>query len=86
MLVAAIALSVAAPAAAQRGGRGRFQGAGGERGSSGRGMMDNKFEAAAPDIGESLPAITVYDEAGNPVTLDSLLEGHYSVVVLGCLT
>ena len=86
LLVAVIVLSAAAPAAAQRGGRGRFQGMDRERGFSARDMVNSKFDVAAPAIGESMPDITVYDEAGKPVSLKNLLEGHYSVVVLGCLT
>ena len=85
LLVAAFALSIAAPAAAQRSGGGRFQGMDRDR-FSGREVVNGRFEAVAPGIGESMPDITAYADAGNPVSLEKRLEGHYSVVVLGCLT
>ncbi len=86
LVVAVIALSIAAPATAQRGGGGRSQGMGRDRGFSSRDMVNSKFDTVAPGIGESMPDITVYDDAGNSVSLEKLFAGHYSVVVLGCLT
>ena len=85
-LVALIAtLSVAAPTLAQRGQR-RGSGMGRDQGFSGRQMVNRSFEAVAPGIGESMPDIIVHDERGNAIALRQLLSGHYSVVVLGCLT
>ena len=45
-----------------------------------------RFEAAAPDIGEPMPELTVYDRDGKTLALSELLQGHYTVIVLGCLT
>ncbi len=86
LLVAVIVLSIAPPAIAQGGVRERLQGIDRGQGFSGRDMMNRKFDAVAPGIGESMPDITVYDDAGNPVSLEKLLQGHHSVVILGCLT
>ena len=45
-----------------------------------------RFEAAAPAVGESLPELAVYDAGGEERQLGELLQGHYTVIVLGCLT
>jgi hypothetical protein len=44
------------------------------------------FEADAPKIGEPLPAITIYDDLGNPVNVRDLAPENYKVLILGCLT
>ncbi len=45
-----------------------------------------RFEATAPAVGEPLPDLAVYDAAGEERQLRKLLQGHYTVIVLGCLT
>ena len=44
------------------------------------------FEANAPQVGESLPDITVHDDLGNLVNIRELGNENYKVLVLGCLT
>ena len=85
-LIMVLALALAAPATslAQRQ-RGR-QGAGRGQGFGGGGGMFQNFEVVAPDIGEAMPDVVVYDNEGMPHRLPDLLRGHYSVVILGCLT
>lgn len=53
---------------------------------SGRDAVTERFLAAAPAIGEPMPDLVVYDESGEEVRLRKLLEQHYTVLVLGCLT
>ncbi len=55
-------------------------------GRSASGMFDQRFEEAAPAIGEPMPDLTVYDAGGAERQLGQLLQGHYTVIVLGCLT
>lgn len=38
-----------------------------------------------PQVGTTLPSVTVFDERGEPFSTDRL-RGHYSVLVFGCLT
>ena len=45
-----------------------------------------RFEATAPAVGEPLPDLAVYDAGGEKRRLGQLLQGHYTVIVLGCLT
>ena len=59
---------------------------GGRRPSGGRGFVTQRFLETAPDIGEPMPEATVYDADGKTHELGELLKGHYSVLVLGCLT
>ena len=76
------ALAAPASAAAQRGGRqrmGRGQGPGG-------GAAARNFDAVAPKVGEPMPDVLVYDDEGTSHRLPELLRGHYSVLILGCLT
>ncbi len=80
----AVALAAPATSLAQRQ-RGR-QGSGRGQGFGGGGGMFQNFEAVAPDIGEAMPDVVVYDDEGMPHRLPDLLRGHYSVVILGCLT
>ena len=51
-----------------------------------RQQATSRFEAAAPAIGESLPDLALYDASGKEQRLGALLQGHYTVIVLGCLT
>ena len=55
-------------------------------GRSASGMFDQRFEEAAPAIGEPMPDLTVYDAEGEALRLRELLRDHYTVLVLGCLT
>lgn len=48
--------------------------------------LAERFEAAAPEIGEPVPDLSVYDADGKRVAFRDLVEGHFSVVVFGCLT
>lgn len=49
--------------------------------------VTQRFLAAAPDVGETLPAdLEVFTAAGEKVQLRSLLRGHHTVLVMGCLT
>ncbi len=52
----------------------------------GRGGMNDRFNQASPDLGETLPEISAYDADGKVIQLRSALAGHYSVIVFGCLT
>ena len=45
-----------------------------------------RFEDTAPAVGDSLPDLTVYDAGGKELQLRQMLQGHYTVIVLGCLT
>ncbi len=46
----------------------------------------DRFDAAAPGIGEPLQDLTIVDDEGHPANLREIASGHYSVIVLGCLT
>ena len=45
-----------------------------------------RLAAAGLTIGQSLPPLAVYDDAGRPFDVMSQLQGHYAVIVFGCLT
>ena len=45
-----------------------------------------RFDATAPAVGKPLPDLAVYDSGGKKLRLGELLHGHYTVIVLGCLT
>jgi cytochrome oxidase Cu insertion factor (SCO1/SenC/PrrC family) len=49
-------------------------------------MVEDRFAAAAPEVGELAPDVVVLDADGKEHQLRSLLKGNYSVLVLGCLT
>ena len=51
-----------------------------------RQQATRRFEAAAPAVGEPVPDLAVYDADGKERQLGKLLQGHYTVIVLGCLT
>ena len=44
------------------------------------------FERQAPAPGELMPEAIVYDRDGEELRLRELLQDHYTVLVLGCLT
>ncbi len=46
----------------------------------------HRFEATAPAVGQPLPDLTIYEAGGEKRQLGQLLQGHYTVIVLGCLT
>lgn len=56
------------------------------RPGSGRSASIDRFEAAAPAIGEPMPDLVIYDAGGKEVRLRDLLRDRYTVLVLGCLT
>ena len=51
-----------------------------------RQRITDRFETSAPDIGEQLPDLTVFDADGKELRLRKLLQEHFTVIVLGCLT
>ncbi len=51
-----------------------------------RQQANRRFESTAPAVGEPLPDLAVYDAGGKELRLGELLQGHYTVIVLGCLT
>ena len=51
-----------------------------------REQATSRFESTAPAIGKPLPDLAVYDSGGKKLRLGELLHGHYTVIVLGCLT
>ena len=48
--------------------------------------VSRDFERNAPAIGDAMPDLVVYDRDGTERQLRELLSGHYSVLLLGCLT
>ncbi|MCZ6600683.1 MAG: hypothetical protein O7A07_07560 [Acidobacteria bacterium] len=49
--------------------------------------VTQRFLEAAPDVGETLPAdLEVFTSRGEKVQLQSLLYGHVTVLIMGCLT
>ena len=48
--------------------------------------LKERFESAAPDVGEQVPDLPVYTATGEKVRFRDLVLDHYSVVVFGCLT
>jgi cytochrome oxidase Cu insertion factor (SCO1/SenC/PrrC family) len=55
-----------------------------QRGETPRQAVNRAF-AKAPSVGEALPDVTVYDDAGTEFPL-SRLWGKHTVLVFGCLT
>ena len=55
-------------------------------GGSPRDAVNGRFESAAPAVGEPMPDVAVYGADGEQLRLKALLRGHYTVLVLGCLT
>ena len=54
--------------------------------SGAREAVNRRFDAAAPAVGEPMPEVTLHSADGDAVRLGDLLQGHYTVLVLGCLT
>ena len=75
ILTMVVALGAASVAAAQPG-----------AGLDGRGSLIRTFEANAPAVGELMPNLPVYDRDGQEFRLTALLDGRYTVLILGCLT
>ncbi len=71
-LVLALALATAASAQPPRGERPR--------------PGSQRFEETAPNVGEAVPDVALYDESGKEQKLREIVRGHYTVLVLGCLT
>lgn len=53
-------------------------------GSAGDNVV-RQFESSAPAVGASLPAVSIFDEAGKAYQT-SALKGRWTVLVSGCLT
>ncbi len=51
-----------------------------------RERTSRRFESTAPAVGEPLPDLVLYDAGGEERRLGELLQRHYTVIVLGCLT
>ncbi len=51
-----------------------------------RQQVNHRFETTAPAVGAPFPAVVVYDASGKKLRVNELLQGHYTVIVLGCLT
>ena len=52
-----------------------------------RDTIDARFMATAPETGELLPDVTIFDADGAPVGLRDLTSrGRHSVITFGCLT
>ena len=51
-----------------------------------REQATSRFESTAPAVGKPLPDLELYDSGGKKLRLGELLHGHYTVIVLGCLT
>ena len=58
----------------------------GRAGPDGATGMGRGFGGDVPAAGELMPDLPVYDADGNEVRLRDLLRGHYTVLILGCLT
>jgi len=53
---------------------------------SSRNRMRSMWNASGLKVGSTLPDLSVYEADGKKVKLNSLLNGHYTVIVSGCLT
>ena len=58
---------------------------GGAFGQGFPGRQGGRLARAGLEVGSTLPALSVYDTTGTNVALSSLLAGHYTVLVTGCL-
>ncbi len=68
----------------RRGSRGRG-GPGGRRGRGGPGGRGGG-PFAPFELGDAIPDVSAYDDAGKKFALRERVKGKYSVVVFGCLT
>ena len=48
--------------------------------------ISRNFERNAPAIGDAMPDVAVRDRDGAELRLRDVLSGHYTVLILGCLT
>ncbi len=70
----------------RRGSRGRG-GPGGRRGRGGPGGRGGGGGQFAPfELGDAIPDVSAYDDAGKKFALRERVKGKYSVIVFGCLT
>lgn len=71
----------------RRGSRGR---GGGRRGPGRRGSGDfggrGGGQFAPFELGDAIPDVSAYDDAGKKFALRERIKGKYSVIVFGCLT
>ena len=51
-----------------------------------RELVERRFAQSAPAVGEAVPDLPVYDSEGNELRFRDLVQGHYTVLILGCLT
>ena len=54
--------------------------------ADGRGMLIRNFEERAPAVGEPMPNLPVFDRDGQEFRFPALVDGRYTVLILGCLT
>ena len=69
----------------RRSSRGRG-GPGGRRGRGGPGGRGGGGPFAPFELGDVIPDVSAYDDAGKKFALRERVKGKYSVVVFGCLT
>ena len=69
----------------RRGSRGRG-GPGGRRGRGGPGGRGGGGPFAPFELGDAIPDVSAYDDAGKKFALRERIKGKYSVIVFGCLT
>lgn len=50
-----------------------------------RGGMPGMLREGSPQIGETIPNISIFTDAGDPIQIHRL-EGKFKVIVFGCLT
>jgi len=56
-------------------------------GQASPGMVSPQLRFAnAPQVGDTIPDLTIFDRDGGPVNLRELTRENYTVLVLGCLT
>jgi cytochrome oxidase Cu insertion factor (SCO1/SenC/PrrC family) len=80
-VAALVAMTTGAAQAQDRGGRG---GRGGD-GDNQRGGMPKMLREGSPQIGQTIPNVTIYDARGNEIEIHAL-KGKHKVIVFGCLT
>ncbi len=69
----------------RRSSRGRG-GPGGRRGRGGPGGRGGGGSFAPFELGDAIPDVSAYDDAGKKFALRERVKGKYSVIVFGCLT
>jgi len=53
--------------------------------NSGRRGMPKMFGPDAPNVGDTLPDVTIYNDKGDKIRIRAI-KGKYRVIVFGCLT